>query len=188
MSGLYTWTGIHFSDGTEATETRAGALASLSYFVSRRVSLQAGLGATLGGQLTTGSTTVSFSPGPAADLGASWRVLDAEGARPFVVLTAFVSFEATQTTGNVGYQALDFRAGGVVGWTLGGIVSPFLAARAFGGPVFWRDAQGSVTGTDTSHYQLGAGVAASIARRVDLFVEGVPLGERAVSAGVGVVL
>ncbi len=185
VSGVFTWTSIHFGDGTQADETRGGVLASLSWLVSRRVSLQAGLGATLGGQLTMGATTVTFAPGPAVDLGVSWRVLDASGARPFVVLTGLVSFEATHTTGDVAYEALDFRLGGVVGWTIAGVVSPFVTTRAFGGPVYWRDASGSVIGTDGSHYQVGAGVAALVARRVDLFVEGVPLGERAVSAGVG---
>jgi hypothetical protein len=188
VSGVYTWTNIHFSDGTQDDETRAGVLASLSWFLSRRFSLQIGLGATLGGQLSASPAPVYFSPGPAADLGVSWRILDANGARPFVVLTGLVSFEATHTTVDVPYEALDFRLGGVVGWTIGGIVSPFATARAFGGPVYWRDANGSVTGTDGSHYQVGAGVAASIAKRVDLFAEGVPLGERAVSVGVGVAL
>jgi hypothetical protein len=188
VSGVYTWTNIHFSDGLQADETRAGVLASLSWFLSRRVSLHLGVGATLGGQLSVSPTPVYFSPGPATDLGVSWRVLDAERALPFVVLTGLVSFEATHTTGDVPYEALDFRLGGVVGWTLAGVVSPFATARAFGGPVYWRDANGSVTGTDASHYQVGAGVAALVAKRVDLFAEGVPLGERAISVGVGVTL
>jgi hypothetical protein len=188
VSGLFTWTDIHFNDGVQTAESRGGILASLSYFASSHVSLQVGLGATLGGQITTnGGGTAFFSPGLAADLGVSWRVLDGHEARPFVVVTGLVSFEATHTTGNVAYDALDFRLGAVVGWTIAGVVSPFLAARGFGGPIYWRDANGSVVGTDANHYQLGAGVAALVAKRVDLFAEGVPLGERALSGGVGIV-
>ena len=187
VSALYTSTSISFSDGSQADETRQAILATFSYLPTSRLSLQAGLGATLGGHLTLGGASSDFAPGPTATLGASYRVLDGAGARPFVVLSALVSFEATTTTGDVGYTALDLRVGGVVGWSIAGVVSPFLSARAFGGPIFWRNAGGSsVTGTDTSHYQLGGGLAVLVAKRVDVFAEGIPLGERAVSGGVGV--
>jgi hypothetical protein len=58
--------------------------------------------------------------------------------------------------------------------------------RAFGGPVFWRYQGVAVTGTDTHHYQLGAGLALGLGERVGLFAEGIPLGEQALSAGVSV--
>ena len=187
VSGLYTWTSISFSDGSQADETRQAILATASYLPTNRVSLQVGLGATLGGHLTLAGTSFDFAAGPTATLGGSFRVLDGDGARPFVVLSALLSFETTTTTGDVGYTALDLRLGGVVGWSIAGVVSPFVSARGFGGPVFWRNPTGaSVTGTDTSHYQVGGGVAVLVAKRVDVFAEGIPLGERAVSAGVGV--
>jgi len=43
-----------------------------------------------------------------------------------------------------------------------------------------------VTGTDTHHFQIGAGLAVNLGRSWNAFAEGVPLGERALSAGVGV--
>jgi len=187
-SALYTATSIDFGGGLRAAETRGAVLASLSYFPSSKVSLQAGLGATLGGHLVANGVSYDLADGPTAALGASWRVLDAEDARPFVVLTALLTFERATTPVGVGYEAFDLRLGGVAGWTIGRLVSPFVAARVFGGPVFWRYGGDRVTGTDASHYQLGGGVAFAFARRVDFFVEGIPLGEQAVSAGIGVAL
>jgi hypothetical protein len=52
--------------------------------------------------------------------------------------------------------------------------------------VFWTYQGASEVGTDTHHYQVGGGFALLVARRVDLFVEGVPLGEQAVAAGADV--
>ena len=46
----------------------------------------------------------------------------------------------------------------------------------------------SVDGTDTHHYQFGVGASVQLVKTLSLFVEGVPLGERAVSAGVGLAL
>jgi hypothetical protein len=67
------------------------------------------------------------------------------------------------------------------------VVTPYVLARAFGGPVFWSLAGASVTGTDAHHYQVGAGLVIR-ARRVDIVAEGVPLGERTVVVGVGLAL
>lgn len=69
------------------------------------------------------------------------------------------------------------------GWTLADIVTPYVLARAFGGPVYWRIGTVAQTGTDTHHDQLGAGAVAAITSAMNLFVEGVPLGERAVTGG-----
>ena len=60
-----------------------------------------------------------------------------------------------------------------MGTTLWDAFSPYVLARIFGGPVFWRYAGQAVTGTDVYHYQFGAGFALSLARTVDVFVEGV---------------
>jgi hypothetical protein len=42
-----------------------------------------------------------------------------------------------------------------------------------------------VNGTDRYHYQVGAGLVISLVQGFDVFVEGVPLGERAVTLGGG---
>jgi hypothetical protein len=42
-----------------------------------------------------------------------------------------------------------------------------------------------VTGTDRYHYQVGGGLVTALPGGFDMFVEGVPLGERAITLGVG---
>ena len=42
-----------------------------------------------------------------------------------------------------------------------------------------------MTGTDVHHYQLGVGLAAGLPAHLSLYVEGAPLGERAISGGLG---
>ena len=54
----------------------------------------------------------------------------------------------------------------------------------YGNP--WRFDGASVTGTDLYKYQLGGGVALSLANhKVDVFAEGIAFGERGIAAGVG---
>jgi hypothetical protein len=190
VSGVATSTALHFSygatNGLHADETRLASVATLTYAPTSRISLEASAGAALGGKLTLPDGSHEFSPGPVFGIGASWRVVD---GRPFVLLTSLLSFTSSTTRTNdagspIGYNAFDLRLGGIVGTTFWNRFSPYALVRAFGGPVYWRYEGTAVTGTDTHHYQVGVGFALAITRRFDLFVEGVPLGEQAVSAGV----
>ena len=71
-----------------------------------------------------------------------------------------------------------------LGTTLFGVLRPYLPVRVFGGPVYWKYQGASVTGTDTHHYQVGAGLGVAISRHIGAFAEGIPLGERALALGV----
>jgi hypothetical protein len=108
------------------------------------------------------------------------------------LLTSALSFAAARTQladePSVGYQAFDLRLGGEFGLQLAEIFRPYAVMRAFGGPVYWHHLGEAVTGTDTHHYQVGAGAGVRLAKAVNLFVEGIPLGEQAVSFGLGVAL
>jgi hypothetical protein len=188
----FTSTGIRFSDSLRPDEKRHVALATLEYRYTNKWTFQLGLGSVLSGQLRTATTTFDFSPGLVAAAGASIRVVDAEELRPFVLLTAQLVYEGATTRENgsdafpaVGYHALDARAGAIIGWNIERVVSPYLLARAFGGPVDWQAQGNTATGTDVHHYQLGAGLVVVVARTIDLFVEGVPLGEQGLAAGAG---
>jgi hypothetical protein len=189
-SGIYPSTAIEFGGGLRTPETRAAALASVLYQPTPRVTLQAGMGATFGGGLETPTGRYNFSPGPTAEIGGSWRVVD--GGRPFVILTSLLSFSAATThlagsdAGHAGYEAFDLRLGALAGVTLWKRLSLYALGRVFGGPVFWKYQGASVTGGDTHHYQVGAGVTWLVVRRFGLFAEGVPLGERALAAGLSV--
>ena len=186
-----TSTALRFGGPVRGDESRVSTLATLAYAPTPRITLQAGAGAALGGRLAMPDGPYDFSAGPAAAVGASWRVIE---AHPFVVVTSLLSFTAATThpRGNdaiaTGYEAFDLRVGAIVGTTLWNVFSPYALARVFGGPVFWRYAGQAVTGTDTSHFQIGAGFALALTRRFNLFAEGVPLGEQAIAGGLSVAL
>ena len=180
----FTSTALHFSGDQRVDEERHASLVTLDYRPSSTVTLQAGAGVFLGGHITAASVRYDFAPGFVSAIGASWRVVDARGAVPFVLLTAQISYASTTTQG-IGYNAFDARGGAVVGTTLWDVLTPYLVGRIFGGPVYWRYNGAAVTGTDVHHYQVGGGLSLLLARRVDLFAEGVPLGELGVAAGAG---
>lgn len=189
----YTSTAIRFASDTRLGETRHTVLATLDYAPTPAWTFELGAGSLLGGSLHAPAADHDFTPGFLTVAGAAWRVVDAEGARPLVVLTAELSFVASSTRENgsssspsIGYQAFDARIGAIAGWTVARVLTPYVLARGFGGPVYWQYLGKSVTGTDTHHYQLGGGVIAHLGSRIDVFAEGVPLGEQAVSAGAGV--
>ncbi len=191
-SAVYTSTVLTFGS-FEAGETRYAGLAEVSYAPTARLSFTGGLGVAVGGRLLAPDGPHDFGPGTLVSLGGAYRFL--EGATPlgrgFVVGSALVSFTGASTqVGNTGpdtaYDALDFRAGVAAGFTWLRALSAYAVVRAFGGPVFWRYQGSFELGTDTHHYQVGGGLAVLVLRRVDLFAEGVPLGEQALSAGVSV--
>jgi hypothetical protein len=187
VSGLYTSTSVRFSGGNRADETRAATLASVALLPSPALVLQASLGSELGGSLSMPSGKYDFSPGLLAALGADYRLLD--DGRWFALLTSTLSFSAARTHADAGpsaaYEALDLRLGAEFGIDIASVLRPYALARVFGGPIFWRLDGAAVTGTDTHHYQLGAGVGLHLSRSFNAFAEGVPLGERALALGIG---
>ena len=180
----FTSTGLHFSSGLRVDEMRHGSVVLLDYSPLRRLTLETGAGPFLGGSLTTPAGRYPLAPGLASALGGSWRLLDADGAIPFTLLTAQLSYISSSAPPGTGYNAFDLRLGAAVGWTLGHTLTPYLVGRAFGGPVYWRYQGAAVTGTDDHHWQVGAGLSLRIGS-VDVFAEGVPLGEQGVTAGAG---
>jgi hypothetical protein len=178
-------TGLHFDSGLQVDEVRNASLVTLDYRPVRRVTFEVGAGAFLGGSITLSSVRYVMAPGFAGVVGASWRVVDADGAIPFILLTSQLSYVSSSTAGSVGYDAFDIRVGAAVGTTLWKVLAAYAVGRAFGGPVYWRYQGESIVGTDDHHWQVGAGLSLLIARKVDVFAEGVPLGELGVTAGAG---
>ena len=66
------------------------------------------------------------------------------------------------------------------------MISPYIAVRAFGGPVIWSIDGETRTGTDKRHFQIAAGMVSNLPRGFDLFAEVAPFAERAVTIGGGV--
>ena len=180
----FTSTGLHFSGGLRVDEVRSGSVVLVDYSPLRRLTLEAGAGPFLGGSITTPVARYALAPGLASALGGSWRLLEPDGAVPFMLLTAQLSYVSSNAPEGTGYNAFDLRLGAVVGWTLGRALAPYVVGRAFGGPVYWRYQGAAITGTDDRHWQVGAGLSLRIGR-TDVFAEGVPLGEQGATAGAG---
>jgi hypothetical protein len=183
--GAYTWTKIRIAS-VKAKAERSAALVSASYAPSKRLRFQASAGVAISGSLAMPDGKHEFSPGVSGALGVNYRFLT---GKPFLLLSGVVSASTAEThlrgdaSDTERYTALDLRVALAFGATFFEALSPYVVTRVFGGPIFWRYQGKDVTGTDNYHVQLGAGLAYRIARRVDVFVEGVPLGERAISGG-----
>jgi hypothetical protein len=191
-SASTTSTAIRFDDSLRFDQKRTIAVAVVDYAPKAGAAFELGAGALIDGEFERGGVTDDFSPGVLLLTGASYRLVTNEGPRPFVLLGGQVAYVNARTrqenaagAESVGYNAFDVRFGPVVGWTFWNTLSPYVLARLFGGPVFWRYQGEAIVGGDTHHYQLGAGLSLLIAKRVDLFVEGVPLGEVNVAGGAG---
>jgi hypothetical protein len=149
------------------------------------------VGAIVGGRASAGGVDHDVAPGVAASLTGSWLALYEGEARPFVLLALTLSGSTTTTTLASGggaaqrLTAFDARLSVLAGKTFLERVTPYAAARVFGGPVWWTLDGAGVTGGDQHHYALGAGVTVRLPGALDVFVEGMALGERSLNAGAG---
>jgi hypothetical protein len=178
--------------GRDVDISQRAVTTTLDVRTTDRLTLQAGLGAVLSGSLGVEGRSFDVKPGWLFSVGAGYRFVDGEGAAPFVLgsVSYAMSFSHTQESAiaNAPRPSLttaDVRLGLAVGKTFFEVLSPYVVARVFGGPVVWSLGDEKLTGGDKYHYQVGAGLSVVIARRIDAFVEGVPLGEKRFSFGAG---
>jgi hypothetical protein len=171
--------------------TRHGVVASIELPLGARDTLSVGLGADLAGSMKLDSRRFSLGPGWVGSASFSHRIVDGAGALPFVLLSGALSASGT-TTREDGVDAprghllsIDVKGGVTIGKTFGDVVSPYVAFRAFGGPVFWSELADR-TGTDAYHVQPAAGLVLALGRRLALFGEVAPVAERAIAAGASV--
>ncbi len=158
-------------------------IATLGYRLRPTVAIELGAGAVLDGTLEPpGVAAADIGVGPAATAAISWLLLTETPGRPFVFLSASASV-ITVPTSTERLTALDGRVGVMVGKTFFARFTPYAAARAFAGPVFWTF---DSAGGDVHHYTVGAGARLALPGNLDLFVEGMPLGEQSVNAGLGI--
>ena len=171
---------------------RTAVSASFDYQLNATTTLSFGAGAGTGGSLEARGDHHAITPGWLATASYARRLVDGAGSLPFVILG--LSFGASGASTRLSASpeaesgllyAFDFRGGLTVGKTFFKVLSPYAAARLFGGPVLWRLDGAIALGTDVNHYQLAAGLVTALPRGVDVFVEGAPLGERSVSLGGG---
>jgi hypothetical protein len=156
--------------------------ASVGNFPSPRL----GWSITAGGVVAGKIGDADISGGATASGTVSWLPVYERPSRPFVAISGSLGAgyararvdQMTQT-----WWAFDARAGVVVGKTLAEHWVPYLAVRAFAGPVSWRLAGVEVTGADRYHVTAGAGLTVRLPRSLDLTAEGMPLGERSAALG-----
>jgi hypothetical protein len=195
VAGAFSDTRLTFStaaSSVDASFTKYAATASLDRRLGDRWTVGGAVGTTIAGTLDVAGVSSSLSPGPLGVLTASFRPLDEGIVAPFVLFTASAGASLAWTTPagtstSSTFTAFDVRLGAAAGKTIAHVVTPYVLARAFGGPVLWSMAGASATGTDAYHYQVGAGLVVR-AGRLDVVAEGVPLGERAVVVGLGLAL
>lgn len=187
-SWAFTSTTLLFGGDRRADLTRHAVFVGTEVPLARKLSFRFGAGGVVSGALERNGRPFDLGPGPSVFVGTGYRVIDERGPWPFLQLDATLSATraATSTTP---ISAFDLRAGAVVGKTFGQGLTPYLVGRAFGGPIFWTVDGEDVVGTDRYKYQLGGGVSLSLASRaLDVFVEGIGVGERGVAAGIGLAL
>ena len=170
-------------DAAKVALRETAVTATIGHFVSARV----GFSFTAGG-IVAGSIEHRDVAG-GATIGASLSYLAVYEAarRPFVGVSASFGTALIRGTADDGsarsWSAWDLRGGAIVGKTLAGHWVPYVAARAFGGPVFWHRGGSSVTGSDRYHVTAGLGLIVRLPAHVDLTVEVMPLGEQSATAG-----
>ena len=204
-SYAFTSTTILFGSGRRAELTRHAVFGALQLPLTRSgaVTGLVGAGGVAGGELIHGAARDTIGPGFAGYLGVAGRVYDGKGWVPFLQLTATLSVthmgtrtddRGTRTDGSTSaagpsspaFTASDLRVGAIAGKTFGEVFTPYVTGRVFGGPIAWRFDGAAVTGTDLYKYQVGGGLSLALfQRRLDVFAEGIALGERGLAAGVG---
>lgn len=195
----YTDTALRFSGGRRTTLTRHAVLGGIEVPLAPRWSLSFGAGGVADATMIHGAAVVDGGPGWSGYVGTSYRAATTDDGTAFLQLTLGLSgtHMTTKTNGMLSdatpapvdrapYTALDLRAGAIAGITLAQTVTTYALVRAFGGPIFHRYDGEAVRGTDVHKYQVGGGFSVVLLRRhLDLFVEGVFLGERGGAAGLG---
>ena len=190
----YGWTStVLYFDKLRTPTERHAAMASFEHPMKGHWTIEFGAGSLLAGYLDTPLGRATFEPGVLADVSLSHLVLASNGyAKPFI-LTSFALagvWSHTRGASSADYVAFDFSfdvATGIVLKMGRQTISPFLAGRVFGGPVFWQYGGAGVLGSDAYHYSLGPGLAFSFEHsRVGLSFGASLLGEKNAKAGVSV--
>lgn len=197
VSGGYGYTDLVFFEEGQIGFRKASTLYSSDFFVAPRVLLSVGAGGVFFGELTVPyapgrGRDRALAPGWVASVAATFRVVEDHGAVPYVLLTesagvlrSAVRETPTDVPGARGtYTGIDLRFGVTVGKTFAHVVSPYVAARVFGGPVFWTEEKDAL-GSDLYHFQPAVGLSLLLPAHMDLFAEAQPWFERGFTFGVG---
>lgn len=159
---------------------------SAAWLLNETWTVRGSVGAIVDGSLKQ-EMVAEINPGGLVALGVEYRALNGHDSVPFVDLSLFLGASWAETEhpdfeGAANYFATDARLGARAGWSLGGDLFPYAAARVFGGPVKWDLNGEDLVGTDVHHYQLALGAAVQLGP-VAVYAEWAGLGEKGLSAG-----
>jgi hypothetical protein len=175
---------LRFDGSRELDIAQYAVSATASYVRASRWSVRASIGAVLDGSLEGEGRTHDIGPGVvgAASVSRQWLV------RGFFITGSLGAGASRITTTEAGgarqsLVAIDILRAGVMAGRTFGIVSPYVLARGFGGPVLWRLDGMDVRGTDTHKFQLGAGVSVATGAGLSFLLDVAALGERSASLG-----
>jgi hypothetical protein len=171
-------------DGTHVALRETAVTATIGHFATARF----GWSITAGGIVAGSIEGRDVRNGATVGGGVSWLAVYEQPSRPFVALSASLGTALIRGTADDGssrsWSAWDLRGGVIVGKTFARRLVPYVAARAFGGPVFWYRDGASVTGSDRYHVTAGLGIILRLPARFDLTLEAMPFGEQSATAGV----
>jgi hypothetical protein len=179
---------LRFGNVTAPFDQRSVAV-SVSRSLGREWTVSAGAGAVVSGNIDAAGVSFRMSPGWLARLGVTWLPLDGGGPWPFLAVSGSLAASGVNTTGPAGVEApltsLDAGLSASLGKSIAGVVAPYVGAKVFGGPVFWKLGGASTTGTDVNHWQVAFGAAANLPLGIDLLVEWAPFGAHSAVAQAG---
>jgi hypothetical protein len=185
LSGAGLRTDLDFNGTTRRLEEASTAVA-FTYRPSAW-SFEVSLGAILTGTLEGGGVSDRLEPGFLASASVGYAILDGEGPRPFLAVSAAVgvatagTHSETDAADRSHFSALDLRLAAVVGKRFFGVWMPYAGAAVFGGPISYRNENGQ----DAHHYRLSVGSSFTLPAHLELFVEVGFLGEQNVLGGLG---
>lgn len=157
--------------------------------------LGAGIGPHMGGRVDglrgASGDRWEIRPGVVWSLTVARRYFGAKPQIPYLLVVGTFSGSSASTRREsdgeqAGLHALDVKGDVSVGWTLGEAWSPYLAVRGFGGPVFWKQDDQRVIGSDLYHVSVAAGFNLAIGDRVSIYFDGAFVGMRGLSGGASV--
>lgn len=133
----------------------------------------------------------TIRPGVVWSFTVARRLFGTKATIPFLLVVGTFSGSSASTRREsdgeaAGLHAFDAKVDLSVGWTLGEAFSPYLALRAFGGPVLWRLDDARVLGSDLYHLSGAVGFNLTVANRVSLYFDGAFVGMRGLSGGAAV--
>jgi hypothetical protein len=182
-------THVKFDNDTTYELTEQAATAFAGYSTPTGWSFRAAFGALVDGGLENDAMpgTHDLGAGVVGAIGVArqWTLGDGKW---FVTGSAGLSVAAASThepgaTDDPRFVAGDARVGAIAGRTFATIWNPYVLARGFGGPVFWHVAGMDTTGSDTRHFQLGAGLSVATSIGLTVVIDVSALGEQGASLG-----